>query len=246
MNNSLSIYKFDRSVFPIPPKEKLSFCSENNSITNFFDDLRKIVGTTKNIVSAIVIVMAVLVIIPMAWIELRKWRITRQRAYMFGANHNYDPVDISYLASRTSTGTWGMRIASLTKSERRQVLARWAVAYSTSTPALLVLSLGIAGLISALAQYIVLKQVEMAVPELAEQVGGFAGDVVDLLNNASMKFAASTNMVTQNITDDLNKEIFGWLKDGTSSVNSTLNAFSREMSNGINKYLGGTPLEKVG
>ncbi|KAI5791650.1 hypothetical protein DFH27DRAFT_461740, partial [Peziza echinospora] len=244
VNNSLSIYKFDRSVFPIPPKEKLSFCSENNSISDFFDNLRKIVGKTENIVSAVLIVLAVLVIFPMAWMELRRWRITRQRAAMFAANPNYDPVDITYLASRTSTGTFGMRVASYAKTGRRQVLIRWAVAYGTSPAALLVLSLGVAGLISALAQYIVIKQVETAVPELAEQVGGFAGDVVDLLNNASMKFAASTNMVTQNITDELNKEIFGWLQDGTTSVNNTLNVFSKEMSNGINKYLGGTPLEK--
>lgn len=168
----------------------------------------------------------------------------RQRAHMFGANSNYDPVDVTYLASRPSAGTWGLRFASGLKSERRQVLMRWAVAYVTSPPALFVLSLGVAGLISALSQYIVLKQVEKAVPELAGQVGGFAGDVVDLLNNASAKFANSTNGVMQGVADELNQEVFGWLTNGTQTLNDTLNAFSGEMQKGIDKFLGGTILEK--
>jgi len=163
---------------------------------------------------------------------------------MFSENPNYDPVDITYLASRPSAGTWGLRFASGLKSERRQVLMRWAVAYVTSPPALFVLSLGIAGLISALSQYIVLKQVEKAVPELANQVGGFAGEVVDFLNNSSSKFAASTNNVMQGVSDELNKEISGWLTNSTQSLNDTLTVFSDTMQKGIDQYVKGTIMEK--
>lgn len=164
---------------------------------------------------------------------------------MFGSNPNYDPVDVTYLASRPSSGTWGLRFASNIGSERRQVLVRWAVAYVTSPPALFVLSLGLAGLVGALSQYFVLKQVERAVPELAAQVGGFAGEVVDLLNNSSAKFADSTNSVIQDVTDELNKDVFGWITNGTQSLNDTLNTFSETMQNGITKTLGGTVLQKV-
>ena len=243
IKNTLGVYKFDRSVFPVPPKEKLAFCSENNDISDFFGNLKQIVNKTKTIVIAVLITIAILAIVPMAWLEIRRWRIMRQRAYMFGANSNYDPVDITYLASRPSSGTWGLRFASGFHAERRQVLVRWAVAYVTSPPALFVLSLGVAGLISALAQYIVLKQVEKAVPELAEQVGGFAGEVVELLNNASAKFADNTNSVLTQTTDNLNEEVFGWLTNGTQNLNDTLNTFSRTMQIGIDQYLGGTPLK---
>ncbi|KAF8454549.1 hypothetical protein BGX38DRAFT_1249385 [Terfezia claveryi] len=244
VNNSLSVYQFDRSMFPIPPKEKLTFCSDNNNVSSFFENLKETVGKTKTVIVVVLIVLAVLAIIPMAWLEIRRWRIMRQRANMFSENPNYDPVDITYLASRPSAGTWGLRFASVLKSERRQVLMRWTVAYVTSPPALFVLSLGVAGLISALSQYIVLKQVEKAVPELANQVGGFAGEVVDFLNNSSVKFAASTNNVMQGVSDELNKEVFGWITNGTQSLNDTLTAFSNTMQQGINQYVGGTMLEK--
>lgn len=244
VNNSLGVYQFDRSVFPIPPKEKLTFCSTNNNIASFFDNLKETVGKTKTTLVAVLIVLAVLAIIPMAYLEIRRWRIMRQRAHMFGANASYDPVDVTYLASRPSSGTWGLRIASGCSSERRQVLTRWAVAYVTSPPALFVLSLGLAGLFSALSQYVVLKQVEKAVPELAGQVGGFAGEVVDLLNNASIKFANSTNHVLQGVEAELNEEVFGWLTNGTQTLNNTLNTFSETMQRGIDRFMGGTILEK--
>ncbi|KAF8420072.1 hypothetical protein EV426DRAFT_634188 [Tirmania nivea] len=244
VNNTLGVYQFDRSVFPVPPKEKLTFCSNNNNVSSFFENLKETVSKTKTTVVVVLIVLAVLAIIPMAWLEIRRWRIMRQRANMFSENPNYDPVDITYLASRPSAGTWGLRFASSLKSERRQVLTRWAVAYVTSPPAFFLLSLGVAGLISALSQYIVLKQVEKAVPELANQVGGFAGEVVDFLNNSSAKFAASTNNVMQDVSDELNKEVFGWLTDGTQSLNDTLTAFSNTMQKGIDQYVRGTILEK--
>lgn len=231
-------------MFPIPQKEKLTFCSNNNNVSSFFENLKETVSKTKTIIVIVLIVLALLAIIPMAWLEIRRWRIMRQRANILNENPNYDPVDVAYLASRPSAGTWGLRFASGLKSERRQVLMRWAVAYVTSPPALFVLSLGVAGLISALSQYIVLKQVEKAVPELANQVGDFAGEVVDFLNNSSAKFAASTNNVMQDVSDELNREVFGWLTNGTQSLNDTLNTFSSTMQKGIDKFLGGTILEK--
>ncbi|KAF8476123.1 hypothetical protein BDZ91DRAFT_788763 [Kalaharituber pfeilii] len=244
INSSLAIYEFDRSVFPIPQKDKLTFCSENNDISNFFLNLREVVNKTKTTVISVVITLGIFAIIPMAYLELRRWRIMKQRAAMFSANPAYDPVDVAYLASRPSSGTWGLRFANIVKSERKQVLIRWAVAYVTSPAALFVLSLGFAGLISTLSQFIVLKQVEKAVPELAEHIGGFAEEVVDMLNTASIKFADSTNDVLQNVTAQLNEEVFGWLTEGAQTLNNTLNTFSSTMQDGINKFLGGTPLEK--
>lgn len=168
--------------------------------------------------------------------------VTRERAYMFAHNPNYDPVDVTHLAARPTTGTFGLRVASWFKSDRRKVLVRWAVAYVTSPPALFVLSLGIAGLIGALAQFVVLKQVEAAAPELAKQVGNFAGDVVDMLNGASLRSAQTTNQVLEGVTEELNENLFGWLTEGTQTLNDTLNAFTNEMENGVENFLGDTPL----
>ncbi|CRK07056.1 hypothetical protein BN1723_020925, partial [Verticillium longisporum] len=63
----------------------------------------------------------------------------------------------------------------------RQILARWAFAYTTSLPALFVLSLALAGFFACLCQFVLLKAIERTVPELANQVGEFAEDVVGSL-----------------------------------------------------------------
>jgi len=120
---------------------------------------------------------------------------------------------------------------------------RWVVAYSTSVPALFVLSLGIAGLFACLCQYILLKSVQKEVPALTNQVGEFAGTVVKALNNASQQWAIGTNKAIAATNKDINDELFGWVNTSTTSVNNTLNTFVDEMSDALTKVFGGTPLE---
>lgn len=56
---------------------------------------------------------------------------------------------------------------------------------------LFVLALGIAGSLSCLFQWIVLRKVQKEVPILANEVGHFAEVVVNALNNASEAWAKS-------------------------------------------------------
>jgi hypothetical protein len=110
---------------------------------------------------------------------------------------------------------------------------------------LFVLSLGIAGLLGVLAQYILLKKVEAKTPELAAEVGQFAGIVAEKLTDASEKWAVSTNAVISDMNRDINEQVFGWVKEGTESVNNTLNVFVDKMTETIDTLFGGTPFEKV-
>jgi hypothetical protein len=136
----------------------------------------------------------------------------------------------------------GIKAASAAKSTKRQVLIRWFFAYATSTPALFVLTLGIAGLFSCLCQYIVLKVIEREVPGLATQVGDFSENVVYALNNASTEWAVSANGVIVSTNNQINKDVFGWVNITTSAVNNTLNTFTDEMGKGLDKAFGGTIL----
>jgi len=49
MNDTMVGYQFDRSLFPVPAKQQLTFCSDNNGINNFFDDLVNLVGLAQKI-----------------------------------------------------------------------------------------------------------------------------------------------------------------------------------------------------
>jgi len=241
INSSMVGYKFDQSVFPVPQKEQLSFCSDNDGIDSFFDDIADLIIFARKIFIGVLLVLAILVCIPMAWREIRRWRKMQERAQLV-RQEALDPMDVVYITSRPYTATAGLKIANRFKTARRQTLARWVIAYATSTPALFVLSLGIAGLFACACQAILLKAVEKEVPKLTNKVGAFADKVVFSLNNASEQWAVGANRAIQSTNDDINKQVFGWVNTTTGGVNDTLNTFVEEMSNVLNDTFGGTIL----
>ncbi|KAJ9649358.1 plasma membrane fusion protein prm1 [Coniosporium tulheliwenetii] len=243
INETMDTYEFDRSAFPVPQKEQLSFCSESNGINDFFDGLVDIEQVARKVFIGVVVTLAILVCIPMAWREIKRWRLMQQRAQLISKNA-FDPMDVVYISSRPYSSTIGIKIANRFRSIRHQTLVRWAVAYATSTPALFVLSLGVAGLFACLCQYILLKSIEKEVPGLSNQVGAFAEKVVFALNNASTSWANGTNTAITNTNLEINDKVFGWVEASTTAVNDTLNAVVGNITTVLEKAFGGTPLEE--
>ncbi|KAI1909918.1 plasma membrane fusion protein prm1 [Ophidiomyces ophidiicola] len=241
INESLVEFKFDRSVFPVPQKEKLNFCNESKGINSFFGKLKSIISAAQKIFVGVLIAGAIAACVPMALLEIRRWRHMKERALLVQKN-DHDPMDVVYIVSRPYTSTAGLKIASWFKPGRRQVLVRWIVAYVTSTPALFLLALGMAGLFSCACQAILLHAVKKEVPVLTNEVGQFADKVVFSLNNASQQWAISTNRVIDTTNDDINKKVFGWVNTTTSSLNNTLNIFVDKTSSVLNETFGGTVL----
>lgn len=232
INESISTYKFDKSVFPVAQKQALTFCSDNNGISDFFANLAALAVKARTIFIVVITILAILVCIPMAYREIRRWRLQQQRALLL-QKHAFDPMDVVYIASRPYTSTAGIKVASKFKSTKRQILTRWFVAYATSVPALFVLALGFAGLFSCLCQYVLLKVVEKEVPALANQVGDFANVVVKSLDNASQAWAVSANGVITSTNDQINKDVFSWAVNGTKAVNDTLNGMMDQINSAI-------------
>jgi len=242
INESMSAYTFDKSVFPLAQKKALTFCTDSPAINNFFDSLVDVIYKARTAFLAVLIVLAVLVCAPMAYREIWRWRTMKQRALLLQKNA-FDPMDVIYIAARPYTSTLGIKAASKFKSTKKQILVRWFVAYSTSLPALFVLALGLAGLFSCLCQFIVLKVIEKEVPALAGQVGDFTENVVVALNGASQEWAVSANGVITSTNTEINEEVFGWVNTTTTAVNNTLNTFTDEMSSALNATFGGTILQ---
>lgn len=241
VNESMVAFEFDRSVFPVPQKEQMTFCSDNDGIGDFFTGLVRVAAKIKKIMTIVILILALLVCIPMAYREMWRWRTQQKRSQLL-SNHAFDPLDVVQIASRPYTSTVGIKAASRFRSPRRQILVRWFVSYATSVPALFVLTLGIAGLAACLCQLILLRSIEKEVPALAHEVGDFAGKVVTKLNNASEQWALGTNKVIGSTNTDINKEIFGWVNTTTGATNETLNAFVDQMSDALNVTFGGTIL----
>jgi hypothetical protein len=117
LNESMSAYTFDKSVFPIPQKQSLTFCSDNPTLNNFFDELVTVVLEAKKIIISVLAIAAVLACIPMAFLEIRRWHTMNQRSILL-QKHAFDPMDVIYIASRPYTTTFGIKLASRFKSTR--------------------------------------------------------------------------------------------------------------------------------
>jgi len=242
INDSLGGFTFDQNVFPVAQKQKLTFCSDNDSINNFFDKLYKSVKSARVAFITVIIILAIVAMVPMGWIEIKRWRRQQSQARIISSSE-YDSMDVVYIASRPMTAAWGIKIASRFK-RKNQILVRWCIAYGTSLPAIFILSLAIAGLFSCLCQFIVLRVVQDKVPELAGEVGAFAEDVVTSLGDVSKQWATDSNNVIINFNDKLNNDVFGFVKEGTEAVNNTINMFTSEMGKGIDTLFGDTVLKK--
>ncbi|KAI6818043.1 hypothetical protein KC332_g10305 [Hortaea werneckii] len=233
LNESLPRYTMNCSLFPVPKKERLTFCSDDDGINNFFDDLVTIERSAKKTFLSVLLFAAILVMIPMAWRETRRWKLQKGRAQLV-KNDAFDPMDAVYIVSRPYTAGAGLKLSAPIKSSRRRTLVRWAVAYATTTPVLFVLSLAIAGLLGCLCQYILLKSIEKETPKLENQIIGFADKVIHQLNNASQQWAIGTNTIINNTNADINEDVFGWVNTSTNAVNDTLNTFVDGMVDALN------------
>lgn len=240
VNGSLH-FSFNQSLLPVPEKQQLTFCSEDNGITDFFDELAKIIITARKVFLVVLLLGAILACIPMAFQEIRRWRTMQDRAKLI-TDKSFDPLDAVYIASRPYTAAAGIKAAAPFRSTKSQVLTRWVVAYATSVPALVVLSLAITGLLSCLCQYILLRLVVKEVPAIAADMGQFADLVVQKLDNASEAWANGSNGAALDVQNDINHNIFGWVSTATGAVNDTLNTFINETMKELNNTFGGTVL----
>ncbi|CAG8255113.1 unnamed protein product [Penicillium salamii] len=243
VNKSLGTYSFDRSALPVPAKTQLTFCNDNSGINDFFSGVTSLVLTARKIFMAVLIVAAILVCIPIAWQEVRRWRSMKERSQLV-RKEAHDPMDVVYIVSRPYTAAAGIKAASHFSNSRRQILVRWAIAYATSLPALFVLALALAALFSCLCQYILLHSIKKTVPALSSEVGEFADKVVGALEKASTDWATDANKAIINLDTDLNKNVFGWVNTSTHAINETLNFFIYNTSSALNETFKGTILQE--
>lgn len=253
LNESYGTWEFDQSVFPVPQKEVLSFCSDS-ALEDFFQALFKVTAYAKIIGIGSLIIMAVVACGFMAWWEYKRFKRQRDQSrtiikcglvskpLTYNAITKFAPMDIVYVASRPHTARTGVWISEkLTGDHRRQFLIRWVVAYATTYTALFVLALSVAGAFSCLCQWIILQAVQKESPGLANTARDFAGQVVTSLEQTSTRWANESNSVILGFQDDINNNMFGHVKNTTHAANDTINQFDNAMHEGVSKAFGGVP-----
>ncbi|KAK0667656.1 hypothetical protein QBC41DRAFT_134056 [Cercophora samala] len=245
LNSSFGNYQFDKTVFPVAQKQALSFCSSNSFLNDFFESLFEIIAKAKIAFLVAIPILAILAIVIMGWIEIRRWRKEKERARVF-TEHGFDPMDVVYIAGRPMTAGAGIWFGSrFGMTGRKNILARWTVAYATSLPALFVLALAMAGFFSCFCQYLMLRAIQNKAPELATQVGNFAEDVVGTLQAVSTDWSDGANGVILGLQDDINNDVLGYVTNATKAINNTLNTFDDEISKAVEAVFKDTVLFNV-
>ncbi|KAJ6783621.1 hypothetical protein PWT90_04474 [Aphanocladium album] len=240
LNETYGNWTFKKDIFPLAQKKQMTFCSDNDTLSNFFQKLFDLIQKAKIIFLVVLSLLAVLAIAPMAVLEMHRWRRQRKHSQLIEKNR-FDPMDVIYIASRPLTSRVGIKLGSRFKGDR-QVLMRWCVAYATSPPALFVLSLAIAGFFSCFCQWILLKAVQKEVPEITDKVGAFAGNVVKSLDQVSVDWANDANGVVSGFNNDINKDVLGYVTNATDAVNNTITTFVNTMEKGLETVFNGTIL----
>ena len=240
LNDTYGNWTFKKDIFPLAQKKKMTFCSDNDTLSNFFRKLFDLIHKARIIFLVVLSLLAVLAIAPMAAFEMYRWRRQQKHSELIEKNR-FDPMDVIYIASRPLTSRAGIKFGSRLRGDRK-VLMRWCVAYATSPPALFVLSLAIAGFFSCFCQWILLRAVQKEVPEITGKVGAFAGNVVKSLEQVSVDWANDANGVVIGFNDDINKDVLGYVTNATDAVNSTINTFMDTMEKGLETVFNGTIL----
>ncbi|PTB70088.1 hypothetical protein BBK36DRAFT_1166284 [Trichoderma citrinoviride] len=231
-------YEFNRSTFPLAEKQVMTFCSDNDSLNNFFDGLFKLVAKARTVFIVVFTLAAVGAMVPMAWLEIRRWRRQREHGKLVNDSQR-DPMDVVYTVSRPFTAGWGIQFTSK-MSGSKQILVRWCIAYATTPAALFVLSLALSGFFACICQFILLKAVEQKTPALSQEVGAFADHVVASLQNVSDSWAHDANDVIIGLNDEINGDLLDYVSNATGAVNDTINTFMDAMEDGLNAALNGT------
>ncbi|KAL7919482.1 hypothetical protein ACQKWADRAFT_194428 [Trichoderma austrokoningii] len=233
-------YTFNKTAFPLAEKQQMTFCSDNDSLDNIFEDLYKLVATARVVFIIVILLAAVLVMAPMAWLEIRRWRRQKKQAKLVSQN-DQDPMDVVYIVSRPFTAAYGLRFTSKMSAKNR-ILARWCIAYATSPAALFVLSLALSGFLACICQYVLLRVVQTETPKLAQEVGQFADNVVETLQNVSQSWADGANGVIGGLNDDVNHDLLDYVSNATEAVNNTINVFMDKMEESLEFVFNGTML----
>ncbi|KAK9470542.1 uncharacterized protein V1510DRAFT_422819 [Dipodascopsis tothii] len=241
--NKYGGYSFNRSALPVPSKDSLSVCADDDSIGSFFDTVNGLVHGFVRAAVGLLVAGAIAAMFPMAYYDIRKWRALRRRVFVLNLSEKHlDPIDVLEVASSPFSHFVGLYVSRPLKSIRNKTLVRWLVAYVTSPPALLVLCLAVTAFVGVWAQTALLHKLRDLSPDLGASVSSVGETVGQTLLDKSAEWADGTNAVLNATQDEINDNLFGWVDTITTSVNNTLNTFVDDMITVLNDVFGGTPL----
>lgn len=248
LNKSLeSELQFDAKHIKVPSKHTVEFCKSKPGIPEFFNDVRDSVSLVTRILIIILVIVAVLVCVPLAWREFRNWRWVKQCAAEQAAlarNKTLDKMQAIHDASNHMVVKVQNFASNRFKTDEHKTLARWWIDYVLYTPAATLLLIALSGIVMVILQYIILYQVKNAIPAWQDSVEHVTASFTNSIKSEATHWTNSTNDAIIKQQDKINDDMLGWVSIATESVNSTLSTFQKQMNKALKDTFDGTPLYK--
>ncbi|CAG8456389.1 11843_t:CDS:2 [Acaulospora morrowiae] len=254
VKTSMSNVRFDESLLPVPPKNKVEFCAQHLDLS-VLDELAQDLIKAARIGIAIVAILGLLMIIANAiYIKFSHWRfmvhVDRTTVTIQLVNITYtreSTIELIKIADHPLISRWIIKSSKFFKRSENRNLYRWFWDYILHRPAIIVLLIGIVGILGIYVQILILNVVRQNYREPIKQtINTFGNAVMNLvnsqMNSTSIKFASDSNFVIADLEKVVNNDLFGWVNITTTAINNTLNSAVDEITGVINTVFGGVPI----
>lgn len=269
LNNTLMNKKiaFNVSAIHIPAQQKITFCSQDSGISDFYNQLQEGVDTLAKVFIILLSITAVAICIPIAYNEIKQWLWLKEcaadardidRSRIEGeytaatagstgmlanpvSNQRIDYIEVIQAASHKWVTRFQLLAARQFSELTKKTLAKWWVEYVLYPPALTVFALGVGGIFVVIAQFVIFNQVKDALPAFEKGINQATVDTLGDVQNSIALWANTTNVQIKSAQNDINDDLLGWVHSATSSVNDSLTVFSTTMNQELNRTFGRTP-----
>lgn len=217
--------------------DSVNFCNESKELTDLIEHLSSLISKVATIILVVLCVLLLLDVIAIGVLEFIKNRKFSRMAESFETSNNLRNALVN---SRKSNFMFLYRLNRIfTKvSESRKIKILWLINYCTTSFAFNVLLISLAGFFAVALQFIILRILKSL------KIDKYTDIVNKSLSNDTAAYVKNLNVYFADEESKLNKELFGYIKDTSSSINSTLNTFMSHLNETITVLFNSTPFQK--
>jgi hypothetical protein len=269
INDTFAGIEFQGSALPVPQQNRLAFCDKMD--TSVVDNIGRDIIKAFKIGILILFLLALLLIGLNCLLTWWKWRCmkshleyTRQAwmtdptmAHAKGSTMDSTPqVTLNdhnlMVLNANSEHPLVTRITNqvsqkLRLKPRNHTKLQWFFNYIFHPPAVACLLIGVFGLLLIEVQLLAMgPMVDKYKGQAADSARDFSLFIADSINqsmlNQSAEYAREVNLKVDNVQTTINDGVFGWVGVTTTQINTTINEFYTDLTDGVDKVFGGTIL----
>lgn len=214
-----------------PNIPSVKICNSPSDITKVYQDIADNIHKGANWIMILLILLAFVATIPIAFMEWRRWRKETQMAKIM-----YD-MSIKNPGSSTNENLLGTfnyfsncLIYYTNKFFTPPHKVQWVLSYILSPVSVVLLGIGVAALVTVLLQYYLLSALTNGFNGLKNDFNGAVDDLESTMDVVSSNWTSATNSFLSQEEKVLNNDLFGWVNKTTFSVNDTVNAIISDLN----------------